>query len=219
MVNIAVIVISSESDVYQKLKDCWRLSIAKTKIPVYFVQFYDQDQDIVVTTDEIKLKGKESLKNIFKKTALAFEVVTNLHNPDYIIRTNLSSFYIWPRLERYLIDKPREKFCSAIVGKKHNLEFPSGCGMILSKDVAKLWINSKEKVVIDNDDVEFGKILAQNSIKILPCKRLDAERNQKLSITEIPSDCFHLRGKLYWDMGKRKSIEVETYKYLVEKML
>jgi hypothetical protein len=65
---------------------------------------------------------------------------------DYIIRTNLSSFYVFSRLFKFLTTLPTEKCYCGVQGQEDNWTFASGSGFILSPDLVKLLVQHKNQL-------------------------------------------------------------------------
>ena len=65
----------------------------------YFMEYnQDIDNDILEKDDFIYLKGKENFEKIYEKTQRCIRYITDKYEYDYIIRTNLSSFWNIPNL-------------------------------------------------------------------------------------------------------------------------
>jgi hypothetical protein len=94
---------------------------------------------------------------------------------DYVLRTNLSSFYYFPKLLDFLKILPPTECYSAMIGKMHG-KYGVGAGIILSTDLVKMLINQKAEL-LDNtsfpDDVVIGHFFLRRNIRIIPAKRLD----------------------------------------------
>lgn len=114
---------------------------------------------------------------------------------DYIFHTNASSYVDKKLLYEWLLDKPRLKFYSGVVGDfGGGMFFASGCGFSISKDVAKLIIqHQNEWEYSDINDVTLGILLTKLGIEIYPAPRMDLGCN----FTEnVPIDYFHYRCKV-----------------------
>ena len=127
-----------------------------------------------------------------------------LNQYDYVIRTNLSSFWIFDRLNQYLRTQPRNGFLHAVIPRllpKYGKGFPSGAGFILSTDLAQLLINKQQDLNYAdcNDDVEIGIFFIKNNVEIIPAKRYDFVNNslKKIDkrINHIPKNIYHIRIK------------------------
>lgn len=92
---------------------------------------------------------------------------------DYIIRTNLSSFYIFPRMLKFLETLPTT---NCYYGSNPGWYFGSGCGFLVSPDLAEMMVNYKDEM-LDNikqeDDVVIGTFFKNHGIKIRHYNRLN----------------------------------------------
>jgi len=102
------LVIASKSDIYQSFLSCWKEymqnSVQEWNIKCFFV-FSDPSIscDLFISNDTIIYKGEENLKpGIFLKTMAALQYCEKKYTYDYILRTNLSSFFYIPRLLRFI---------------------------------------------------------------------------------------------------------------------
>lgn len=110
---------------------------------------------------------------------------------DYIYHTNSSSYVDKELLYKWLLDKPREKFYSGVVGNYKNYPFASGCGFTISKDVVRLILeNQNDWEHGDADDATLGILLSKLGVNVHPAPRYDIIDN-----TNIPNDFFHYRLK------------------------
>lgn len=173
------------------------------------------------------IKGVEDGFHIYDKTAQALQIC--LSNPaykdiEYVIRTNLSSFYVWERFLDFLGGAPTTRFIGArIITQRDNVPYPSGCGMILSRDVAELWAyntNTPERSNL-SDDWAFGYTLQRNNLEITPtyCYMIPDEETilhfKENVLHQLPKDCFHARVKAGTE-EHRRTYEVSNYKFLVD---
>lgn len=106
MCYIIVLIIASSSDIYnifidlwrEKIK-CWKMGLCSGSSSVvyrFFFVFADPSLslDVVCKDDCIYCKCEESLEpGIFLKTMMAIRFCENEFNYDFILRTNLSSFW------------------------------------------------------------------------------------------------------------------------------
>ena len=124
----------------------------------------------------------------------------SLNNYDYVIRTNLSSFYYFPNLLKYLKTLPKEKCYNAVVGYYDGQTFGGGAGIIFSRDVVELMIMNKSELSDYSsypDDVAIAKFLRNYDIEVTPAPRVDIYTYSSWveNMNTIPSDAFHFRFK------------------------
>lgn len=100
------------------------------------------------------------------KTIKAFETFIE-SNFEYIYRTNNTGYFDYNLIKHYLSDKPKTNFYSGIKGTHSGIEFASGSGYFISKDIAKKIIEHREIIYSYNlpgwcDDVSVGKFVTQH---------------------------------------------------------
>jgi hypothetical protein len=126
-IKLLVLIIDSDDfPVYAKLREIWRsyMHIDPEHIAAYFIRGNENlTTQTVLIGDTIWSKTKEgwtpASPGILNKTILSMEFAlsqTKHFDFDYILRTDLSSFFIFPRLLNFLSNCPREKFyCGGFV--------------------------------------------------------------------------------------------------------
>jgi hypothetical protein len=176
------------------------------------------------------IKDIENGFKIYDKTAKALQIC--LSTPGYesithVIRTNLSSFYIWDRVIATLNEAPLMHYITSriIVQDSDKIPYPSGCGMIMSRDVAELWANNTNTPERNylSDDWAFGYTLMRHNISIQPAlcymisddSRIQTFREYILDELSMHSEYYHLRVKAGTE-HHRKTYEVANYKFLVD---
>lgn len=203
-VKVLVLIIASNNlPVYEEFKKVWRAYMKSNpkQIEAYFI-----DDNPSLTT-EWTIKGDTIWSNapigivpgVTNKTIYALEAMfPRFHQFDYILRTNLSSFYIFPRLLKFLQKAPSKNFyCAYPLEGSH---CGSGAGFLMSPDVATLLVQERSHF-IDNmsgiDDVLIGNFFTSKGIILQPHPRIDF-----LSLEEwhhkkdhIPSWIFQCRVK------------------------
>ena len=116
---------------------------------------------------------------------------------DFVVRTNVSSWYHWDHLRRYLEACPRSGFAAGYSPDGSHL---SGCNMVLSADVAALVAGADlETDVID--DVAISRELERRGISGRAVSRLDMVYDRTLEVHGPPGEAFHVRLKRY-DRGE-----------------
>lgn len=238
--NIIVLIIDSyDLELYKELRTLWKLYMnLNSSIRCYFLYGHEHlDTQVKEEENSLTVNIKDSLQpGIFEKTSLALNYLLEKYpNTDYFIRTNISSFWVWDMLLQYLQNKPTQHYISS-----SNKDFPTGCGMIMTKDIATLWANNYNSHFknIYLDDVAFGHILMTNNIQISIGFRYDIFNslynmlllNQEYYINNsknlvnmihqivdnIPENMYHIRLKLINDYY-RNHCEPTCMKYLIKK--
>ncbi len=208
-IKLLVLIIASDHfngkpvPIYPELEKVWRsyMHLDPKHIEAYFIKA-DPNLSVPyeIRGDEIWSKTSEDvMPGILNKTLLSLECLSSrLHEFDYVLRTNLSAFFIFPRLLQSLQNLPRERcyFGTSVCG---DTPVGSGAGYIISSDVAKLLETNKSKLfnVIDHDDMVVGNFLIQNNIRLIFAPRVTLQNVAEWESCKqtIPSDIFQIRFK------------------------
>lgn len=158
----------------------------------------DLAEEALIEGDTIWCRGTESLKpGIIQKTLKALALINREFNYDYVIRTNLSSFYVFPRLLSFCRTLPKR---GCYTGVPVGADAVSGAGMILSADLIAPLLSPKFEHLWEEDALDDTLVgLAMLQMKI---PRRSAPRVDALSISEwaqmkesLPEEAFHFRFK------------------------
>ena len=176
-VEILMIVICNNSDIYDKIIINYWFNIInyisknklENKIKIYLVfgkgsntqKFKDIKKNIFIASCE------ENFKNILKKTVISIRHFSKIYNYKYLIRSNISSFWIIDNLLALTNELPDKNIYAGPVSQRWEkrtwMFYISGCGIIMSKDVVQKIIDAN----IDNpsfntaDDIVIKKRLIQ----------------------------------------------------------
>jgi hypothetical protein len=146
--------------------------------------------DILLQDNILYFKGSESqVPGIMQKTVKAFEYCLHNYSFDYLIRTNLSSFWDIENLERYNAKTPITEV-TCIIGNFPTFSFPSGSGYIVPQKYIEPIVQQKNNIsyTMDNDDVVMGIVFAQLGIPMklgMRCDLYDDIRNNMLTSEDI----------------------------------
>lgn len=234
--KVLILIIASDNHpAFGELHTVWRsyMRAYPDNIDAYFIKANPSLAQVhELVGDTIYSKCEESYKpGILKKTVLSMEYMLQKDNKyDYILRTNLSSFYVFPRLLAYIQTLP-EKNCYAahpllpsydIPAEFSQLVFGWGTGFILSRDVAEEMVKNKEELFLRAseipDDVLIGHFCAQKNIPLIRSvchcyPTYDAWCKGKDMIGE---DAFHFRAKGHNDNRRPEDIYTEELMTLHE---
>ncbi len=208
--KVLVLIIASENKpVYKELYKIWRSYMHRfpDEVEAYFIQGDPlQRKKCLIKEDVVWSRTVESLvPGIINKTLMTLEFfMPRMQEFDYVLRTNLSSFYVFPRYMKFLKSLPRKKcYCGNPYGWAENSQlgwrFAHGAGITMSKDVAQFLVQNKGKIMAmpDYDDVIIGEFL-----KPLGFSLFSAPRTDFLSLDSwlkgednIPPNAFHFRVK------------------------
>lgn len=214
-----MLVISSNNEtVYDKHREVWKSYMnTSSEIDVYFIQYRDGPQEIDGNT--FWLSGKESLQGITTKTIDSIQYFLNQKDYDFIVRTNMSSFWNFSALLNHLKTLPTENLYSGVVGRHGNTLFASGSGFIMSKDVARLLVDNRHiaehfKVI---DDVDIGHTLGVFGIQIIPGRRTDFYSKEMYLNHMYDPTTYHYRIK--WNNPSNRHEEPEVMRSLIERQV
>jgi hypothetical protein len=184
--------------------------------------------DALIDGDTIWTKGEEGLiPGLLNKTISSLEFLHPCLNEfNYVLRTNLSSFYVFPRLLHFLRYCPRKRFyCGIRHGANiegRDVSWVCGAGILMSSDLAEMLIVNKEKLLnlsSDNpynvDDVMIGNLFTENNVTITQGKYKEIYSIQTwLTLKQnIPSDLFHFR--IITPPPTRIEIDLPIHQYLL----
>jgi hypothetical protein len=201
--KILILVLSyKDNDIYSKFhktqKETWD-SVNVSEIKTYYYFGNNNIDEIYDNEILLNIPDGVSLINYTNKMIKAFEMIKGF-NVDYIFRTSSSSYIDKKRLLKYIEDKPKNNFYSGFIGTYNNINFASGSGFFLSKDLFNLILNNKDKLNYElYDDVSVGDFLKNINIEIINNKRYDI-LNESLDIEKINNkeflEYFHYRFKI-----------------------
>jgi hypothetical protein len=162
---------------YPFLKQQWQSYMNNySNIDCYFLDDYpDLDQDFTIKPNHFIVKQKETLiPGILNKTIIAIRELTKLKSYDYIIRTNLSSYWNLQNLQKFLSSiyiNPHDYFyASQIINlDHHNFPFGQGACIILNSFTADFLQKSYHLLDLSlPDDIAIGQFFYNHNIKIFP---------------------------------------------------
>lgn len=85
---------------------------------------------------------------------------------NYVYRTNNTSYFDYNLIQHYLSDKPKTNFYSGIKGNHFGIQFASGSGYFISRDIVQKIVENMDILYSYNlegsaDDVAVGKFVTQ----------------------------------------------------------
>lgn len=193
--KVLILIISSDTDpVYAEHKKVWSSYMnSNPQIECYFIQYRDGPQ--AIEGNIFWLNGVESFPAILTKTLDSLDYFLKKDSYDFIIRTNMSSLWNFNALLKHLETLPREKVYNGIPMYHYPINFVSGCGFIITPDVANIIIYNRviaEKIKI-MDDVDIGGLLQHFGIKILNGTRTDITSLKIFSLFKFDKNIYHYR--------------------------
>ncbi len=145
---------------------------------------------------------EESLvPGVLLKTVAALREVTDNDAddddaPDFVIRTNLSTWFHWDKLAAFLAGAPRSRFAAGYSPDKSHL---CGCCMVLSADVARQLAQYDAYDVSAIDDLALSEALGRLGVPVRWIPRIDILKSHIEGLGNEegldPLDAFHYRVK------------------------
>ena len=192
-----ILVIASPTIYYNKnkviLDKCMN---SNPNIKTFFIYGNINKELIYKSEHDLFFDCKESLRpGILKKTLLSFEYILKNFEFDYVIRTNISTFWNLSYLLNIINKLPINK---CIAGNVTHKNFIMGTCIILSKDLVEYIINNKHKVHINiHDDVELTRFYQRElKLKLIHIPRCDRYINQfPMNNNNIPKKfiCYRVK--------------------------
>lgn len=220
---LVLIIASDEIPAYREEQKMWQsyMHLDPEHIEAYFIKADpDLSVDYMIEGDTLWCKTIESMSHILVKTIMALEYLYPRFNEfDYLFRTNLSSFIIFPRLLKFIGTLPTTQcYCGIPLDPCG----ASGAGFFLSMDLAALTVEGKEYHLSCNnciDDVTIGAFLQrEHQIPIIPAPRIDfcCIETWNRYKDNIPEAEFHVRCKNFTEEF-RTTDELYIYSQLVHR--
>jgi hypothetical protein len=212
---LIILIIASPGDVYSKFRTVWEKYMeANPLIRCFFIYNKDQGADVSDKRNIVSdIESGNMIPGCLIKSLYAFDFCLKNFNFDYILRTNLSSFYRFDKLLEYVDTIPCTKCLSAVIGHDGG-PFLSGAGMIISKDMISDIVQNRHK--IDSsiiDDLAISVYLRDNN-SFIPCQRCDLTNNETPSVVDtINTDKFHFRIKTSNRINDPMIMDKLYYKY------
>jgi len=166
-IKVLILVLTAKSGDFPMLEETARNtwgSIKNEDIEIFYYHGASPKDEIV--GDTIYSTSPEGYHNVGKKTLTAFELLKNKEF-DYLFRTNTSSYIVQENLLKFLENKPRQNYYSGIQGSQYNIDYCSGSGYLISRDVFEKVIQYKKfwnhQLI---DDVAIGNLIKSFNVKI-----------------------------------------------------
>jgi hypothetical protein len=221
--RILVLILANDGDpLYCGFQVLWRQYMnLNPNIKAYFYKGHpDITGDFLSDENTLLIKIHDTLDTCYEKTLRAFSFFSDeLHNYDFVFRTNLSSFVYFPHYLEFCKTLPTQECCCAYIGvrSEDGLKFPAGTGITLSIDLVKRLVEDKQPLEVQ-DDVTIGRALERWGISIYPCNRIDILIEEQLPIIDmIPvsdTNYFHYRLK---NMEQNRMVDIVAFNKLLQK--
>lgn len=192
--------------VFPELQKNWRAYMHSDPehVEAYFLKSDPNlPSEYEIREDTIWVRQYETwIPGILNKTVIGMEaLLPRLDEFDYVVRTNLSSFYIYPRLLDYLETLPREKCYCGMPYDYAGYLFVQGAGIILSTDLVRQIVENKYHLLNQStiDDALLGIFLFHRGIGMMHVNphRLDIPSldHWESIKNHFPENVFHIRTK------------------------
>ena len=228
--TLVLIIASDDKPLYKALQKVWLnyMNSDKDHFDCYFIKGReDLEVDVKIFGNTIYTKSKDQtfLPGLLDKTLISLEHFgSQLNNYDYVIRTNLSSFYYFKNLLEYLEKSPRTSFLSGIHHSNSDQSWICGAGIIMSNDLAWMLIKNKNFLLDPNtwpafpiDDLAIGSFFDSYNITKLQGRTIeinsywDVKNLKKLYSEKV----FHIRIRTHQE--NRDAFEIPIHLYLLRK--
>ena len=163
--KIIFIVIASPSPFYNKNKLILdKFMNSHPNVKTLFIYGNVDKSQVLQTKHDLYFDCPENLRpGILIKTIKAFEHIKKNYRYNYVVRTNLSTFWNIRFILRKLKFFLNKRFLAGKPVKTKYGRFISGTGIILSKDLVNILIKNKNKLNYQiPDDVMLSKYLHNN---------------------------------------------------------
>ena len=182
--KVLMLVISSQTQpVYRHHKTIWETYMkSHPDIECYFIEFTPAVLSPLLTSTTLFLRGRETYLGILDKTFRALDYFTRRKHYDYVIRTNLSSVWIFPKLIRFLETAPRTGLYGGVICNNQPWPFISGAGITLSWDIVQLLLQKRHLVYVNKfiDDVDIGFACVTLGIPPTSIPRIDIQSEEDM---------------------------------------
>lgn len=214
--TLILVIATDDKPAYRELQKIWEAYLDRD--PAHYEVYFLRADPLLeapaqIKKNEIIVKTEESLvPGILNKSLLGLEALqSRLNEFHYVLRTNLSSFFVFDNLTKYLSKLPREQcYCGISLYQTKELGLPpdlgvvpfiSGAGIILSVDVVQKLLSTHTKYekykTLLPDDVFIGLVFQKESVPFISAQRWDyptyagwLEHNHK-----IEDYAYHFRAK------------------------
>ena len=192
---VLMLVVYNPSPLYDAQRNFWRQYInSSPNISCYFVTF-DNVSEITLDGDTLRIPGVESYEGIMKKTLDALDYFLTRNSYDFVVRTNISSVWNYPKLLTYLETLPRTGVYAGVPGgSRGSMTWVSGSGITMTPDVCRKLLDARDLALSFNciDDVDIGFTFEKLGVPLTLGTRIDIYDDS----VEIPKGEYHYRVRL-----------------------
>jgi GR25 family glycosyltransferase involved in LPS biosynthesis len=178
---VMLIIYSEGDEIYKYNKQIWKQYMNSNENILSLFVMYEPELEceckFISEDNMLLIRGEEKLdcENILNKTKIAIRYCNLNYSYDYIVRTNISSFWIFDNLVNFL--QSNEKLNCIQGWKLHNKKgecFISGTSIIVPSNLIPLLLTHNE-IKYKMDDVEISQHFMSNGIDII--NSMDKNKN------------------------------------------
>ena len=163
---------------------------------------------VVVDRHYLTFNSVQVYGSLVSTSLSAMKYLMDSFNPDFIVRTNVSSYWNLANLKDYLsYIEPKEFYAGApqklfrgFRGKFNHAQYASGAGIIFSRDLVHHLVNYSSKLSVKYiDDIALGMEMNRISVSLTSVNRFDIHSPSDipaLSLFDLKNS-FHFRCKSY----------------------
>ena len=216
---IILIIASDDREVYKAAQAVWRTYMhSHPRIKSFFVRGqYDNPAADDLCFPEIKETWEPG---ILEKTVAAFRHINSHYDYKFVLRTNLSSFFVLDRVLKLLESFPENGLYAGHVVEDF---YASGCGFFMSADVvARVVEHAGEMNMSEYDDKEIGYLIQRLGYELISTclfifdspvyDKTDQVYQQQLNIVKHAACIHHVRVK---STGCRLFVDVPVFQDLL----
>lgn len=185
---------------------------------------YDKDYDIIATNSEENLRINKVLE--------AFKIIENRYTYDYLIRTNITTFWDFDKLHKHLEGLPTHNCYSGDgpldgIGYNKNGYYLSGVDTIVTPEMITSINNNNDKVITNVEEDQsmglyFNGVLGAPLLPNRICFFEDIKNTDQIELIQTRIDDAILNGKDHYRVkncnGNREELDKCVYKELLNKI-
>lgn len=185
----------------QKINDHRKIEFSRNSTPIWKLsepQFFSRNQ--------AQFASYEGFGGIIPTTLSAINFALNTYDPDFIIRTNVSSYWNLNVLKSKLSNLPKTSFYGGVPGPMprsltrsfKSKFYASGAGIFMSSDVARLIVSNFKSLDLSMiDDLAIADFMHSQKVPICAMTRFDLNNVDEVQNLDerILSSTYHYRCK------------------------
>ena len=229
---LMLVLANDDGGLYSGLQEITKLYMrSNPQIDCHFIKGREgQEEEFMLEEHSLYIKTREGYSNdaLFKKTMGALRFFESaIDTYDYIYRTNLSTFVRFDIFLEFCRTLPTTNVYCGHKLRDYGIDFVSGTGIIMSRDIVKRLLKEPPSFFIQ-DDLTIGKTMSSWGISIIDKQMLGIQPDnlhvaddtslQKLqNILDNPGDAYQIRvrtgdtGRLERDLKIHQALYRQFY--------